>query len=105
MNKIFKLVEDANNRLPPDPNPPKLEPFGKMKPLDPETVQQHQEELRKPAGLLPVEVSEVEGIVDTPEELSAVLEWAAKRQPHVLGGKLAAVPRSINPINPANLTQ
>ena len=102
MNKIFKLVEDANNRLPADPNPPKLQPFDTMKPLDPETLAQQQEELRKPAGLLPVEMAEVEGIVDTPEELKSVLEWAAKRKPHALGGNLAAVPR---PINPANLMQ
>lgn len=104
MNKIFERIVDANNSLPADPNPPKLQPLDKMK-FDPAAFAQQQEELRKPAGLLPVEVIEVEGVVDTPEELKSVLDWAARRQPQVLGGKLATVPRAINPIDPANLRQ
>jgi hypothetical protein len=105
MNKIFERIENANNRLPPGPNPPKLQPLSAMKPLDPEALAAQQEELRKPANLLPMELSEVEGNVDTPEEFESVLEWATTRRAHALGGKLAAVPRAINPIDPTNLMQ
>ena len=96
MNKIFDRIEDANNRLPPDPNAP-LQPISVVKPLGPEAFAKQQEELRKPAGLLPVELSGIDGEVDTPEELESVLEWASTRRAHALGGKLAAMPRADQP--------
>ncbi len=53
-------------------------------------------------GILPAEIKDVDGNVDTQAELWSVLNWA-KRTPGVLGGNFGFVPRTIDRLDPTNI--
>ncbi len=55
------------------------------------------------SGLQAMEVNDIYGNVDTDEELASMKNWAKKRQPQMLGGKLGFTPRSILALDPANI--
>ncbi len=79
---------------------PRLVKLGVLKASAQEEMRRRQQPAtRKDADLLPAEVHDVEGDVDTEQEFASIKKWANERQPQILGGSLGGSKRrQIDPL-------